>query len=538
MTFSGISLMGEQDIGGGGLNGEDVGAVSGTEATMDDNRVPLHFVLDTNVFIALEPGRVVPASGLLKAAEFVQLAHSQGHKLSVTQATRDDLLRDPNADRRAISLRLLDKYPALDRIPLTDALLERVAIKREELAARPHDIADMEVLAAVHAHAVDFLVSEDRGLLHRAVRAGLDASAFTVEAAITFLRSLEPVVVEPPPRVERIKCYTLDLDSPFFDSLKADYHDFERWFVKIRREGRAAWKISRADTGDLEGLLITKDEDATEIGLVGTAIKACTFKVSSDSHGWSYGELLLKTLFEEARKKNVDYVYLTAFEKQTLLIDLMESFGFRSVGKRDDSEELILLKSRRAPSDNSLSPLQAHINYGPPWINQGSPCFVVPIRPQWHELLFPDASVPTTQSLLPGLEVIPRPYGNALRKAYICASTTKRVASGATLAFYRSEDSRSVYVIGVAERVSYMSTADEILQLVGRRTVYLPSDITRMLDEHRRLHVMLFRQDRHLEQPWSLDVLRNAGVLNGPPQSITEVRQGRGLAWMRQQLAV
>jgi hypothetical protein len=499
--------------------------------------VPLHFVVDTNVFIALEPGAEGVEPGLEKAAEFLKIARSQGHRVSFTQATRDDLSRDKSAARQRRNLTLLGKYPSLGRIAPSDELLAKVGVTRQDLSANPHDVADMEVLAALHAHAAGFMVTQDRRLLRWASRAGLDEWALTVEAAVDYLRSLEPKAVEPPPRVEQVKCYQLNLADEFFNSLKEDYPDFEDWWAKICQEQRPAWVIRNPADQRLEALLITKEEDAREIGLTGKALKACTFKVGPGSHGMSYGELLLKTLFKEAETQSADVVYCTAFEKQLELGNLLADFGFSANAEKTESGEQALVKHRVPEPPVEDDPLKAHIAYGPPFVSEAAPVFVVPIVPRWHELLFPDATLESAdQESLPGLEATPRPYGNALRKAYISKSKTNQVMPGSVLAFYRSEDSRAIHMIGVVEQVFRSDSAEDILQRVARRTVYRPDDITTMLRESKRLHVMLFRQDRRLNPPWTYGQLKDEGVLKGAPQSITGIKEGGGLAWIRRQL--
>ena len=55
----------------------------------------MKFLIDTNIFIPLEPTRPSEVEGgTTKAAEFVQLAGISGHQLYVHPARREDLRRD------------------------------------------------------------------------------------------------------------------------------------------------------------------------------------------------------------------------------------------------------------------------------------------------------------------------------------------------------------------------------------------------------------------------------------------------------------
>jgi hypothetical protein len=42
---------------------------------------------------------------------------------------------------------------------------------------------------------------------------------------------------------------------------------------------------------------------------------------------------------------------------------------------------------------------------------------------------------------------------------------------------------------------------------------------------------ILFRQDRNLVPPFTLETLKQAGLLNGPPKSIVEVKES-GISWL------
>jgi len=59
------------------------------------------FLIDTNVFVRLEPFGSTPAHEPFdEAARFARRVHEHGHRLVIHEATRDDLLRDQDAERR------------------------------------------------------------------------------------------------------------------------------------------------------------------------------------------------------------------------------------------------------------------------------------------------------------------------------------------------------------------------------------------------------------------------------------------------------
>ena len=107
---------------------------------------------------------------------------------------------------------------------------------------------------------------------------------------------------------------------------------------------------------------------------------------------------------------------------------------------------------------------------------------------------------------------------------------------GDILAFYRSDDHRSIRAIGVVEGVLRSVVAQEVVTYVGRRTVYTPREIADLARRVRGVLAIRFRQDRFLDDAWSYDELRHAGVLKGPPQQIMKVATERGERWIREQL--
>ncbi|WP_454050546.1 hypothetical protein [Cellulomonas sp. Marseille-Q8402] len=488
-------------------------------------------LLDTNAFIALEPTSPSFQADLPDAAELVRLAQQGDHRFYLSAGTAHDIDRDTRTDRRRANHALAGKYQHLDPIAPPTDLLVVLGEDAPPPGRHSNNDVDLEMLSAVWVGAVDFLVTQDNRLRRRAVRAGLGDRVLTIVEAVAFLRRLSPRASTPPPAVTPVRTYNLDVHDPIFESLREDYVGFDEWFAGVRlAPGRPAWVI-QFDDGGYGALMIVKDEPPGATEFPGKVLKLCTFKVAEHAYGRAYGELLLKTLFGHMHSGVHDTVYVTTFPKQDRLIELLEDFGFvRHNHPQGDDEELVLVKYRR-PADPTLTdPLVAHRMHGPPYVHPDARTFVVPVIPVWHDALFPDFEMGF------GLWTGSHAYGNALRKAYVSGSRSRLVSAGDILLFYRSEDLQAVTVVGVVEDVHVSSDARTIQRFVGRRTVYTPMDLGLMELEHAELHAMIFRQDRLLDPPVSLKTLRLMGVLNGPPQSITEVRRG-GRPWMHQQLA-
>jgi rRNA-processing protein FCF1 len=248
------------------------------------------YLIDTNVIIGLEDNRTVqPAFAAL-------LSVGAKHKVDVMvhEAARDDIQRDQDAQRRAISLSKLDKFQVLKKVRgLTKAELEA----RFGSLKRPNDVVDATLLDALDRHAADFLVTEDRSLHDRARRVSpeLGRRVLFVADAVQLLKTTYEPVEAPIRYVEEVSANEIQLSDHIFNSLREDYPDFDKWWRdKCVRERRACWAVF--DDG-LAGLVVRKDETAANTDATTKSpkvLKICTFKVRPEKRGVKLGELLLK----------------------------------------------------------------------------------------------------------------------------------------------------------------------------------------------------------------------------------------------------
>jgi hypothetical protein len=157
-----------------------------------------NLLVDTHVVIGLEDNQPVQAS----LAELVRLSNQFGVGLFVDGANYDDVGRDKDSARRAITFSKLEKFQKLRGIPPSDqAQLESRfgSIKSE------NDRSDVRLLATIEARAADFLISEDIDLHRRASRAGLAPKVLTVKDAVEWLRqTFQALPVRLPYVVERL----------------------------------------------------------------------------------------------------------------------------------------------------------------------------------------------------------------------------------------------------------------------------------------------------------------------------------------------
>jgi len=479
----------------------------------------MKLLLDTNVLIPLEPTDSEDREPMrAMAARLSRAASQQGHQLFIHPASRLDVARDRDDYRRKLREMQLDKYALLDSRHVQGDHLAKVF---GDPARQSNDWVDCQLLAAVAADAVDFLVTEDRGIHGKARLVGLQDRVFFIPEAIALLTEGDRPAPWPLPAVVEKPAYALDGSDPIFDSLRADYYPhFDAWLSKCKLEHRRTWAIEGPDS--LAGVCIVKPEtDGQERPI----LKICTLKVTSEFGGLRYGELFLKAVFNFAFANKYYGLYLTVFPKHEQLVSLLAGFGFRHEDEFTKSGELVLRK-RLVPSADemaSMDSLQVNVLFGPHVVKlSGTPAFVVPIRPGYHRLLFPELEKQ------PDLFGGRFPFGNGIRKAYLCHAQIRKITPGALLLFYRSGDVHAITCAGVAEEVLVSRQPEVLLRFSSKRTVYRPDEIKKMCERGEVLAIR-FRQARLLPDPIRLSSLIEQGILNGAPRSICSAG---GISWL------
>jgi len=505
--------------------------MSGAADSGGDVPGPLRLLLDTNIFIAAEPYSGALEAEIHTVNAMLRLASEQQHQVFLHPVTREEVLGGNDPDRVRQREAEFNRYALLKEAPISATLVQTAGDSKPG----SNDHRDLRILAALHARAVTHLVTNDRPLLRRAHRAGLGDKVYTAQDALQYLRELVPTEVPTPPSVEKVPAYTLDVDQEIFVSLRADYEGFDKWLDTVRAESQFRPCFVVKKDLNYAAVALLKHEFDCSYPFADPVLKISTFKVGAEYSGAKYGELLLKALFQYAARKQAATLYVEVFEKYAPLLVLLSEFGFEEQQElRTKRRELVLAKSMNPPNDSPLSDLDYHKKYGPPALKLTQKGWVIPIWPAWHLQLFPDApEVPGVQLYLPGIEE-PKPWGNALRKAYLSHSSVTKLAPGDIVLFYRSHDTRALTVVGVIEDVRRSSDPLEILTYVGQRTVYSPEDIARLCRQGPVLAI-LFRQDRFLDPVWELHEVICKGLLKSWPQSITRIKE-EGVTWLHEQL--
>ncbi|GAA0986260.1 hypothetical protein GCM10009551_037590 [Nocardiopsis tropica] len=502
------------------------------------------FLIDTNFFITLEPfnGSIEP--GQRTAAEVVRLCSKQGHRVFVHPASRDEIDNGKNPERVRQRHAELLKYEMLEDEPPVSKELKLLA-GDSEVDSNNH--RDLRILAAVHANAAHYLVTNDQGLHRRAGRAGLGDRVLTLADAASMLASLEPDRSKNPPRIDEVQAYALDIDQDIFDSLRSEYgEEFLPWLDKVRGDfdNRLCFVIrDPLDQSYAAIAIIKRREIDCEYAYMNQLVsKICTFKVMDHQRGARLGELLLNAIMRHHVADNIASTYVEAYRTHQDLIDFLAQFGFDEAGSTARESEAILHKRYRptASEARKMDPLEFHKRFGVGSISPRSGWFVVPVQTKWHEQLFPEAAhnVQPGEQMHLGPELVPIfPWGNAIRKAYICNSGTTQISPGDALLFYRSGGRKTVMAVGVVESTLRSEDADEVLGLTGGRTVYPAEDVRAMCQHPKGALVILFRLDRLLDPEIKLSDLVEHRCLKTHPQSVTRVGD-EGTRWLQSRLNV
>jgi hypothetical protein len=117
---------------------------------------------------------------------------------------------------------------------------------------------------------------------------------------------------------------------------------------------------------------------------------------------------------------------------------------------------------------------------------------------------------------------------------YLCRAQAKGLKPGDILLFYLSRDrrlaaSQSLTTVGVVEQWRESRTADELVVMTARRSVFSASELSAVQAQSPApIKVIDFLLAGHTTPPIGVDTLVAAGIFNGrPPQSIARLDEAR-----------
>lgn len=475
----------------------------------------MRILLDTNIFIYREDDKVIPQ----ELQDLLQILSKVKAEILIHPLSLQELAKDKDETRKQIILSKVSSYSQLESPPNP---LKDEDFKNKIYEANDHDRIDNNLLFAVYKNAVDFLMTEDKGIHKKASDIGIKERVLLIDDALQiFKKDIATSKPISPPALKEDFVYNLDLNDPIFDKLKKDYPEFEKWFLKISKEGRKCWVHHKVD-GKIGALLIFKIEDEPIEGTPSLPkkkrLKISTFIVTNV--GQKIGELFIKLSIDFCVKNNLSEMYLTHFtEPDDRLVQLISEYGFRKVSVNNRGEDIFLKRMiPDASSVNEMTPFQVVNEYYPSFYDGVDVRkYIIPIQPAFHNQLFTDYTGRQTKLNEHSGEFIVE--GNTIKKAYLTNSKITKIQPSDIILFYKSKDKSEITSLGVVESIHMRLTdPDEIMKVVGKRTVYSRNEIEEMTKKPTT--VLLFYHICHLPNPISYQTLKDIGALTGPPQSI------------------
>lgn len=294
----------------------------------------------------------------------------------------------------------------------------------------------------------------------------------------------------------------INLNDPFFDSLKQDYSEFSDWF--IRKSDDSAY-VFEDSAGNINGFLYLKLENepipnTTPPIPASPRLKVGTMKINA--HGTKLGERFLKKIFDHALHYSVPEIYVTVFAKHESLIYLYEKYGFTKIATKasNNGTELVLSKH--------LSRVNKDIVKDYPRIDlKSGNVYLLSLRPEWHTRLLPDSILKTeTSDIIKDVS-----HTNSIHKVYLAGMQgIERLKAGDVLLIYRTSDERghahyrsvatSVGVVEEYRNIRSFASREEFMQYCKPYSVFSENELSGFWARKNYPHVFRFTYNAALKK--------------------------------------
>ncbi len=435
-------------------------------------------LLDTNIIIKRESSNNVS----VEVANLFHWFDKENIKKYIHALTKDELSGHADMRVRQAMLAKTNAYLELPAISLeTDEYFETI------LSKYPQDkngIIDNALLKEVYNDNVDILVTDDNLILLKAEELYIRDKVLTSAEFLRIFENNYPQQIEYKMLKVKLKEFgEIDLNSSFFDTLREDYDGvkFDQWFKKKAQNNEKAY-VYESDKG-LQGFLYLKVEEATEKDYSTVTprlspirrLKVGTFKILSS--GFRLGERFLKIIFDNARKYNVEEIYVTLFEDKRdevkRLKSLMEKWGFIKWGYKPNGEAVLVksLKDYRLDKD---------IKFNYPLTPDKRKYFFLPIYPQYHTDLFPDMFVQNEDIHLYDEN---KAHRYAIEKIYITGAFNIKAKPGDYILIYRTGNrlpkkyTSVVTGIAIMEQSIETKSIKECIEICKDRSIFSEIEI-------------------------------------------------------------
>lgn len=473
----------------------------------------IKILLDTNIFIYLEDNKILEDKVLLLTK---RLYDSDDYKIVIHPKTKEEIEKMKDSIQKNIFKSKIAVYKQIINPPIANKDFHEIVGCKNN-----HDEIDNELLFSIKRNCVSYLITNDFDLKKKSFKIGLNDRVLSIDEALELFKPKQEIVMKKPPFIEEKFLYQLDINDPFFDSLKEDYVEFEKWFEnKQKQDAKAFVSI---ENGKITSFLMLKQEDENEkydsfekkLSPL-KRLKVSTMKVTDT--GKRIGEAFIKLIIQKSIILDVDEIYITVFDKQKHLIDLLEQYGFKYYCKKNQKKANGTIEKENV-FIKKAKPIEEYY----PFIKlTGKRIFIIPIQENYHNILFPESEQYLQISLddLKGLNA----SSNSLRKAYLCDSNIKQITPGSIILFYCSGGKKAITSLGIVDAVfNKFEDFDEMYSLVKKRTAY-SEDMLKKNYKNDKL-VILFKHYYSFDKYVTYDFLISNGIINGYIQTIMQIKE-------------
>lgn len=292
----------------------------------------------------------------------------------------------------------------------------------------------------------------------------------------------------------------INLNDPFFDSLKTDYPGtlsstgFVEWFKAKASVGKQALVFE--DEQGIGAFVNLKPNEAEEIKLADgrvlpevARLKITTIKIDERYRNRRIGEGALGLTLWEWRESRINEIYVTVFDKHASLIILLEKYGFIYVGDNLNGER-VYIKDRK--NIDFSDPCKAF----PFLSNQIHSAGCLAIDMEYHDTMFAYSELANTLQ-----ECVDISVANGLKKVYIGSPPSLGFTVGDPVLIYRRYTGKtgpgyksvitSYCVVTRVEKVKEnrkeLYSCDQFLKMVGNKSVFKADELKRKYYESRSL---------------------------------------------------
>lgn len=393
-------------------------------------------------------------------------------------------------------------------------------------------LVDNKLLYAAYSSSADILITDDRLLLEKAHDLYLDDRVMSVDQFLKAAEDEFPKLVDYNMLSVKLKTFgSLNLGDPFFDSLKEDYPGFEKWFHKKNEQKAYVFESKNEIHGFLYVKLETPNDSYEDIEPTfepKRRLKVGTFKIDESLKGFRLGERFLKIIFDNAVASKVDEIYVTLFENHRNQIDrlaeLLKDWGFVYWGTKSGKESVLVKKMNVYDPEKSPK-----FNFPNHPIN--SHAYFLPIMPQYHTNLFPDAILKNEDMSLYSEE---KGHLYSLEKIYVTDAYDIQAKPGDLLVIYRMGErypkaySSVCTSLAIFEESVIPNNVEEYLNTCKNKSIFEESELRRFYERGKYKTVIKMIFLRNFESKITLEELREKRLVDSQsgPRPFSRIPDG------------